>query len=76
MKNRIFSGWSIMRWIRLAIGIAIIVQGIIAQDRQFVLIGGLLSLLPILNFGCAGGSCGVPPRRVRKEREVRYGEVS
>ncbi|MFB6457165.1 hypothetical protein ACE38W_17975 [Chitinophaga sp. Hz27] len=77
MKSRILTGWNFMRWLRLGMGIAIMVQGFYSHDMQFVLIGGLLSLIPILNFGCGGGNCSVPRQRNTKQQQaVSYEEVS
>jgi len=57
LKKYLYS-WSLARFLRLAIGIAVVVQGILAGDKLFITIGALFSLMPLLNAGCgAGGSC-------------------
>ncbi|MFN8248774.1 MAG: hypothetical protein U0T68_07500 [Ferruginibacter sp.] len=63
MKN-IFSNWNFMRVLRLALGIFIIAQGIVAQDWIFIIAGSIFSLMPILNMGCcATSSCSVQQYR-------------
>lgn len=77
MIERIRGNWNFMRLLRLGIGVAIVVQGIIAKDIMFAIMGGLFSLMPLLNIGCCGSSgCGVPTRRAKQEtQEIAYEEV-
>jgi len=53
MKNYL-SNWNLMRVIRLALGIIIIMQGVDAQQWMLVGLGGLFTLMPLLNVGCCG----------------------
>ncbi len=63
-------GWNFMRVLRLALGIFIIVQGIVVRDWLFVGAGVLFSLMPILNTGCCGASgCNVPVRKTKSNAE-------
>lgn len=66
-----------MRALRLALGIFIIAQGIQANDWFFVALGGLFSLMPLLNIGCCGVSgCNTPVSKSRKKVEdITYEEV-
>lgn len=66
-----------MRVLRLAAGIFIIVQCIIARDWLFVGAGVLFSLMPIMNIGCCGASgCNTPVRKNNGNIEdVSYEEV-
>lgn len=67
-----------MRFLRLLIGVVIIVQGAMEGQWMIVGLGALFSLLPIFNVSaCAMGSCGLPPqRRSRvKAEDVTYEEV-
>lgn len=77
MKNSILSGWNFMRAIRLALGIFIVVQGIVTKEWAFAILGGLFSLMPLLNIGCCGASgCNVPVVRSRKpSTDITYEEV-
>ncbi|MBN9299138.1 hypothetical protein CMU40_02175 [Elizabethkingia anophelis] len=72
-----FENWSFMRVLRLALGILIIVQSVIAKDWLFMGAGILFSLMPILNIGCCGTSgCTTPVSKSNKKvEEVSYEEV-
>ncbi len=64
MKERILNNWNILRFIRLALGIAITVQGALAGSWSFAILGVLLTIMPLLNYGsCNNGACAVPPRK-------------
>ncbi len=69
--------WKLMRVLRLALGVFIIVQGIQAQQWLLVGLGGLFSLMPLLNIGCCGTSgCNTPVRRTNKKTEdITYEEI-
>lgn len=77
MKNYI-RNWSLMRLLRLGVGIFIIVQGVLMHEWMFIGLGALFTAMPVLNMGCgANGSCGVPRTRStpNENREVTYTEV-
>ena len=66
--------WSLVRLLRLAVGIAIIVQGILVRDGLFITLGVLFSLMPLLNAGCGpGGSCTTGRTSGRTNVARRYG---
>jgi hypothetical protein len=69
--------WNLMRILRLALGVLIIVQGVQAQEWLFVGLGGLFSLMPLLNIGCCGTSgCNTPIRKSnQKTEDITYEEV-
>ncbi len=67
-----------MRILRLAMGIFIVVQGFIYREWMFVLMGGLFSLMPLLNVGCCTtGNCAIPPTKNDKKQqdEIHYEEI-
>ncbi len=66
-----------MRVLRLALGIFIIAQGVQANDWLFVALGGLFSLMPLLNIGCCGTSgCNTPvSKNSKKTEDITYEEV-
>ncbi len=76
MKNDIRS-WNFMRVLRLTLGIIVIVQGVAAQDWRFVVLGGVFSLLPVLNIGCCGTSgCYTTVSKNNKSNEdISYEEI-
>lgn len=68
--------WSLLRLLRLAVGIAVAVQGILVHDWLLATLGGLFSLMPLMNVGCgANGACSTGPSvkrpgvNVNKENE-------
>jgi hypothetical protein len=64
MKNIIFRDWSFFRILRLAIGLAIIVEGLVSKSWGIAILGLYFTILPLLNIGCCGvGNCSVPRSR-------------
>lgn len=80
MRNYI-KGWNFMRLLRLAIGIFIIVQGIMMGEWMLAVLGVLFSIMPVLNVGCGGvaGSCNRPfsqsYKTNRLSEDISYEEV-
>ena len=52
MIKAILNGWSIMRGLRLAIALMILVQSIIQKDLTLGVVAGFLLLTAITNTGC------------------------
>lgn len=82
MKDRIISRWNLMRLIWLALGIFIIIQGIVTREWIFAIMGGLFALMPLLNIGCCGAAgCNtvnrgmLGARSAGKTTEISYEEV-
>lgn len=76
MKNYL-KNWNIMRVLRLALGIFIIVQGIMAKEWLLAGLGGLFLLMPLLNIGCCGvsGCSTLVPKSNKKIEDISYEEV-
>ena len=67
-----------MRIVRLVLGIIVIVQGIQANEWMFVALGGLFTLMPLLNIGCcgtAGCSTNYSQRKSTGTEDITYEEV-
>jgi hypothetical protein len=65
MKQLIFNNWNILRFMRLAIGVAIIVQGVISKDVLFSIVGIFIAGTAVFNAGCCGKTgCDIPGKRV------------
>lgn len=67
-----------MRIIRLVLGIIVIVQGIQANEWMFVALGGLFTLMPVLNIGCcstAGCNTTYSSTKTTATKDVTYEEV-
>lgn len=75
--DQILRGWSFMRIARLALGIFIIVQGIVTNEWALALLGGLFAIMPLLNIGCCGASgCSMPvSKNHKKSEDITYEEV-
>ena len=77
MKNYI-ENWNIVRFLRLAIGAAVLVQGILMKDWLLSGLGGLFALMSLMNVGCGtNGNCttNYAKRRTDSSDDVTYEEV-
>lgn len=77
MKN-ILINWTLFRFIRLALGIFILIQGITMGDKVSLLLGTLFTSMPLLNIGCCGvGACDVSYKKQTSQNieETSYEEV-
>ena len=77
MKNNILSNWTFMRFLRLGVGIAILVQAIIARDMLFAFAGIIFTAMPVFNVGCCGtAGCAAPPKKNQgTTNDITYEEV-
>ena len=77
MKQTILSNWTLMRFLRLGMGIAILVQAILAKDFGFAIAGIIFTALPVFNIGCCGtAGCAVPPKKEPgTSKKITYEEV-
>jgi hypothetical protein len=77
MKKMIFSNWTFMRFLRLGMGIVIIVQAFMVKDMIFGFLGLLLTAMPVFNIGCCGTQgCYIPPAKATENKdEIIYEEV-
>lgn len=61
MKSLLSKGWSLMRVLRLATGIAGLVYAVIGQELLIGIAGLFLILMGLFNTGCcSAGSCSIP----------------
>lgn len=77
MKQRIFSNWNLMRFLRLVLGIAIITQSILINDIWLLMISMVFTAMPIFNIGCCGASTcyHTPTKTSKKTTDIKYEEV-
>lgn len=77
MKQRILSNWTLMRFLRLGMGLAILAQAILAKDIGFAFAGIIFTALPVFNIGCCGSAgCAVPPKKQSgTTKKITYEEV-
>ena len=73
MMKAVLINWSVMRVLRLLMGLIILVQSIIQKDISLSIAAGILMLLAIANIGCCGpNGCTVNFSNLRKEKEIIY----
>ena len=76
MKERIFSNWSVIRFLRLLIGTGAAVQGILQKEWILTVAGLFLLLGAALNYGCCGSTgCPVSYSKKQTEKDTEYEEV-
>ena len=77
MKQTILTNWTFMRFFRLGLGIAIIVQAVFAKDALFAFLGLAFTAMPVFNIGCCGNAgCTVPLKKNQDtKKEITYEEV-
>jgi hypothetical protein len=74
----LFSGWNLMRSIRLMLGIFILMEGINSQQWIPGIVGGIFLLQALLNVGCCGtNSCNITDSKVdsNKTETIQYEEI-
>lgn len=74
----ILSNWTIFRFVRLGLGVFILIQGLVMVDKFSLLLGSLFTLMPLFNVGCCGaGGCGVNYKNdsTNNNEEISYEEV-
>ncbi len=65
----IINNWSIMRGLRLVLGIASLGQAFIQKDISLGILAAFLLLTAIANIGCCGANgCAVNFKQNKKER--------
>ncbi len=78
MKQNILSNWNFMRFIRLVLGVAIIVQSVLVKDWTMGILGVLFISMPVFNIGCCSvGGCAIPVNKKNTEavKDISYEEV-
>jgi hypothetical protein len=77
MKQTILSNWTLMRFLRLAMGIAILAQSVIAKDMLFAFAGIVFTAMPVFNVGCCGtAGCAAPLKKNQDTtKDIIYEEV-
>jgi hypothetical protein len=77
MKEAIFTNWTYFRFLRLIIGIAILVQAFISKDTLVGVAGLLFTSMALFNLGCCGtGGCSTTIKeKDEKIKDITYEEV-
>lgn len=65
----ILNNWTLMRGLRLVLGIIALVQALIQKDITLALLAGFLLLTAIVDIGCCGSNgCTSDFKKSKKER--------
>ena len=77
MKQTILSNWNFMRFVRLGLGIAIIVQSAMAGNWAMAVVGLLFTAMPVFNIGCCGtAGCATPQKKSSETvKNIKYEQV-
>jgi uncharacterized membrane protein HdeD (DUF308 family) len=76
MKKTLLANWSLMRILRVVVGVMAIVQSITNKDVTVGLIGGFLLFTGIANIGCCcSASCSIPPQKESGLTKIEYEEL-
>ena len=74
--KKIINGWNVMRVIRLALGIAALVQGFMQKENLLVVAGMWILFSALFNVGCCGsGGCTIQTHAKKPANEVVYEEL-
>jgi hypothetical protein len=74
--KRYFNNWNLIRILRIGLGIFIIVQGVRSADQVLILLGGIFSLMPLLNIGCCTTAIGKGSSKESTDiQDISYEEV-
>jgi hypothetical protein len=75
--KRLITGWHFVRLLRLVLGVAILVQGILVRDVTSMVLGALFGLMAVVNVGCCGEKgCSVSTMSDNKtRRKINYEEL-
>lgn len=78
MKNNILNNWNLFRFIRLAIGLYLLIDGIRTGMWMLIGLGALFTLMPLLNKSCcAASNCNTSTKNSDQfdSEEIIYEEV-
>lgn len=78
IKQTLFTGWHLIRWVRLVFGIFFIVQAIQMHDLMVGAIAGFFLVTAITNTGCCdAGRCAAPTRKATEKstEEISFEEI-
>ncbi len=75
LKQRLLSNWHVMRILRVAIGVWMLVVGIQTRDWAVGLLSVFFLYQGVTDTGCCGAqSCYTPPRRATKQQDAVAGD--
>jgi hypothetical protein len=76
LKYNLLNGWGLLRLLRLALGVFVVVQSVLNYDWLFASLGAILSFQALFNVGCcAGSACYSGKLNSPEEKEITYEEI-
>lgn len=77
MKNKLFTNWNVVRWVRLLFGLGAVITGFLQKENLAIIAGVFLVITALSNTGCCGANGCTPQINNKKEKskEVVYEEV-
>lgn len=79
MKRVIDTPWNFLRIIRLLLGVAVVIQGLLKAEYVLALAGGLVAMMALFQVGCCGSNgCSVPQSKKHpsSKDDVKYEEFA
>ncbi|MFM6952649.1 MAG: hypothetical protein ACKOXR_05895 [Bacteroidota bacterium] len=70
--------WNFARFMRVALGVMILVQGLLNHDNGVIAMGGFFSLFGLFTTGCCGvDGCATPNREMKGKpiEDVTFEEI-
>lgn len=68
----ILNNWTLMRVVRLVLGVIVLVMAIFQKDITLGLLAGFLLTTSIANIGCCGSTgCAVDFKTIKKQKEIQ-----
>jgi hypothetical protein len=72
----VLKGWNFMRLLRVGLGVAILVQGIITKDVMSIVLGIIFGGMAVANIGCCGANgCDISRPSAGKIQRKHYEEM-
>ncbi len=71
----IMQRWNFMRLLRLVLGVAILVQGIVSKDTMTIILGTAFGGMALANIGCCGSNGCAINTRAAKSQKIKYEEL-
>lgn len=77
LKYNLLNNWNVIRTVRLALSLIIIVQAVLMKDVLFGIFGSFFLYQALTNTGCCGANACAPNihKATNKTEEVEYTEV-
>lgn len=75
--KQITGNWNVLRFIRLALGITVMIQAVMTKDPLMELAGAFLTGMAVFNLGCCGkGGCTTFPKsNTVNHKDIEFEEV-